>query len=62
MVHAMQESVPETDVALFRAGFCRNRRRRFLYGRTSVFNIRDAASSPTLNDYLRRMSPGPKYR
>lgn len=62
MVHAMQESVPETDVALFRAGFCRNRRRRLLYGRTSVFSIRDAASSPTLNDYLRRMSPGPKYR
>ena len=24
MVHAMQESVSETDVALFRAGFCRN--------------------------------------
>lgn len=62
MVHAMQESVSERDVELFRAGFCGNRRRKLLYGKTSVFSIRDAASSTTLNDYLRSMSPGPKYR
>ena len=61
MVHAMQESVSESDVGLIRAGFCRNRRRKLLYGRTSVFSIRDLAYARTLNEFLRGMGSGPRH-
>ena len=61
MVHAMQESVSESDVRLIRAGFCRNRRRKLFYGRTSVFSVRDLASARTLNEFLRGMGSGPRH-